>query len=195
MPVLERSGKERRVRGFCQLCDHNFTYVATDPFTPESDRGGGDGCPVSCSASLPGRLLSFLLCSAPVTPRSPNPSRVAAGVWTFSHHENKGCTRTWSLNTKGAQQQQAHKLCSGEGFVGAAEAAARAGARKEKPWVPTRPGAALPDANLRRHLHCPPRGPSPPRQRPGTGCLPSVLLPISYVPAALALPVSFVKTE
>lgn len=79
-PVLERSEEERRVTGFCLLCDHNFTYVTTDPFTPESDCGRGDGCPVSCNASLPGGVLSFLLCFAPVTPWSPNPLRVAAGV-------------------------------------------------------------------------------------------------------------------
>lgn len=73
--------------------------------------------------------------------------------------------------------------------------AARARARKQKPGVPQRPGVAVPDASLRRHLHCPLQGPRPPRQQLVTRCLPSAPLPISYVLAVLALPVSFVKTR
>lgn len=56
-------------------------------------------------------------------------------------------------------------------------------------------GVCLPDHILKRHLHCPYQCLSPPCQQPGTGCPPSVLLPISYVLAELALPVSFSKSE
>lgn len=52
-----------------------------------------------------------------------------------------------------------------------------------------------PDHILKRHLHCPYRCLPPPCQQPGTGCPPSVLLPISCVLVGLALPVSFSKSE
>lgn len=50
------------------------------------------------------------------------PRKQAQGCEHFHIMRRKGCTLLWSLNTKGAQQQHVHRIHSGEGFAGAAEA-------------------------------------------------------------------------
>ena len=92
--------------------------------------------------------------------------------------------------TAGAQDKQRERLLS--------HCWSRLQGQKQgnkRPEVPRLSGVALPDANLRLHLHCPSQCPSPPCQQLGTRCLPSALLPTSYALVVLALPVSFWKTE
>lgn len=80
---------------------------------------------------LPGRVLSFLLCFAPVT-KSPGPSQAAAGGWTFSHHEKKRMHSAMVLKYKGGPTTAVHRIHSGAGFAGAAEAGCKGKSKETK---------------------------------------------------------------